>query len=892
MAKENNIININQETEATKNFNDEGLNDGGLNLDNEDYLKEQYMNGLININQAIDLQDNKTIPKITIDDTESYNKKFKCTPSKYFEYPLESGDVLFQVVRWDDVPQLNEEMAKEVRPYCFLNGKWKSGVPAGLRRPLYNLLELVARPEATVLIVEGEKTAEASKILFPDYVVTTSSGGANAVAKTNWQVLRGRNILISPDNDVTGGHYATKVKEQYDNLGSCKPVYMLSPEAIGKYTIEKGEIIERQDRLKQGYDLDDALEEGWTSELIKIALDEGKILFHKMAEKIIIKDDRKFDNEEEATTSDPYYKLTAEGLYFLIVTETKEGNSTISKETWHRLCGYIKAISSIRNDDDSDYGNLFEFKNKEGNIKNIIFYQSQLIDDKSALKMLLERGFNVESVKTFRHKALTCDLINRYINSCEPKEKSIVVKKVGWHRNTYIMPRIDNPKNTYSIGNEQPINYIYESAFSNQRRLAIKGTIEEWSEHICKLSSDNNILTFCIASSLASVLLTPLGLDGFCFHLVGGSSIGKTTALYVASSVWGIEKLSSFRATDNAAESLCRNSNDGLIAFDEINETDSDSIEKITYMVGNGFGKARAKKNGEAQDITTFKVLGLSTGEISLKTKLNEKKKNTTAGQAVRFIEIDADQGKKLGIFDTLHDFKSAKDLANHLKEMAAKYHGSSIDGFMKCLVNNFDEFKDRVKMFRKQWLELNTKDIQDGQVERVAGSFALVASVGEVAVQYGTLAFEPQKIAIACSVLFQNWLKKRGGTDSFEFKEIVTRLKRLIQEQANSRFLNADGTDDNKNINIAGYKKLENVNGDNVVTEYWINIDLFDREILENRDRKIFLPQLLKCGYILYDKVDKQYTLRKKPNNENRRRFFVVSANAINESEVEDGRY
>jgi putative DNA primase/helicase len=52
--------------------------------------------------------------------------------------------------------------------------------------PLYALDQLAARPEAPVLVCEGEKSVDAARQIFPDYVVTTSSGGAKAFNHTDW----------------------------------------------------------------------------------------------------------------------------------------------------------------------------------------------------------------------------------------------------------------------------------------------------------------------------------------------------------------------------------------------------------------------------------------------------------------------------------------------------------------------------------------------------------------------------------------------------------------------------------------------------------------------------------------------------------------------------------
>jgi hypothetical protein len=100
---------------------------------------------------------------------------------------------------------------KTFRPFLDENGALVCrgfSVPC----PLYRLDDLVARPDAPVLVVEGEKTADAAAELFPDYVVVTSQGGCNAPGKTDWMpVKEGRRVVIWPDNDIPGRRYAENV---------------------------------------------------------------------------------------------------------------------------------------------------------------------------------------------------------------------------------------------------------------------------------------------------------------------------------------------------------------------------------------------------------------------------------------------------------------------------------------------------------------------------------------------------------------------------------------------------------------------------------------------------------------------------------------------------------
>lgn len=75
----------------------------------------------------------------------------------------------------------------------------------GDNRPLYRLPELIAAPAARVLVVEGEKAADAAQAaLGPAWVVITWSGGAQAERKSDWTPLRRRDVVIWPDADEAG----------------------------------------------------------------------------------------------------------------------------------------------------------------------------------------------------------------------------------------------------------------------------------------------------------------------------------------------------------------------------------------------------------------------------------------------------------------------------------------------------------------------------------------------------------------------------------------------------------------------------------------------------------------------------------------------------------------
>jgi hypothetical protein len=141
-----------------------------------------------------------------------------------WEYRSEEGEVLLTVVRYDGSTN-GLSLAKDIRPFTFGYGQdgvkqWRNkAIP--MDRPLYRLDALAQRPDAPVLVVEGEKAADAAQIRFPNYVVTTSSGGAHASAKTQWGPLFGRRVTLWPDADDAGRRYAEQVTFLLQEVGAA-----------------------------------------------------------------------------------------------------------------------------------------------------------------------------------------------------------------------------------------------------------------------------------------------------------------------------------------------------------------------------------------------------------------------------------------------------------------------------------------------------------------------------------------------------------------------------------------------------------------------------------------------------------------------------------------------
>jgi hypothetical protein len=138
-------------------------------------------------------------------------------PSKVWTYLDDLGRPLFQRPRYD-----SPDGSKKVTwwsAFRLPDGslEWKSQGPPK-PRPLYGLERLQDPPRDFVLVVEGEKAADAAQALFPRAEVVTS-GASDSAPSTDWTPLKDHQVVLWPDHDEPGLKYAGAVAAALKALG-------------------------------------------------------------------------------------------------------------------------------------------------------------------------------------------------------------------------------------------------------------------------------------------------------------------------------------------------------------------------------------------------------------------------------------------------------------------------------------------------------------------------------------------------------------------------------------------------------------------------------------------------------------------------------------------------
>ena len=143
-------------------------------------------------------------------------------PSKVWTYQDQESRALFQRPRYETVDKEGKP-GKDVKWWGVFRGadgqlKWMPSAPP-VPRPLYGLPDLQDKNRDQVLIVEGEKAADAARALFPRMAALTS-GSATSAGGSAWEPLRGRqDVVLWPDHDDDGQSYAGAVTAQLKVLG-------------------------------------------------------------------------------------------------------------------------------------------------------------------------------------------------------------------------------------------------------------------------------------------------------------------------------------------------------------------------------------------------------------------------------------------------------------------------------------------------------------------------------------------------------------------------------------------------------------------------------------------------------------------------------------------------
>lgn len=690
-------------------------------------------------------------------DPETYRDRVRGEPSHVWRYRDADGHLLFAVARWDWIAA-GGEAEKTIRPLTWDGAAWRPKA-AGKPWPLYGLDRLANRPAAGVLVVEGEKACDAAATLFPQFVAVTSPGGANAASSADWAPLRGRDVTLCPDADEPGEKYVREVAGLLRDAGAAS-VRLLPPERLASLTIRGGTPVRREGAIPKGWDLADALDEGWTAELVEELINDADFLPM---------------NADLAGRSPerPRFEVDETGVYRI------EGRS--DEEARRRfVCTPVRVVAETRDASGGGWGLVVSWPDPDGRQHEDVILRGRLSanDGADVLQTLADGG--VKFSPNNRRSVL------EYLATTDVQKRARRVERTGWHEAAGGLVFVLGQGTIIGEAGDEWI--VYEGSAHVRREKS--GSLKEWQEEVASRCVGNSRLIVAVSAAFAAPLLTLTNEQGGGIHFVGGSSIGKSTALHVAASVFGMP-VSTWRATDNGLEGLAIAHNDLPLVLDELGEIEPRQAGCSAYLLANGQGKTRGRADGSHRNAREFRTLFLSTGELTLSDKMREDGRSRTAraGQAVRMLDVPADAGAKLGLFEDLQGAASAAGFADAIRQAAKSQRGTAGPEFLLRLVGDLDAVLEAVRGHRKEFGRDHVPADADGQVQRAADRFALIGAAGELAADLGIVPWAPGEALKAAGRCLEGWIEVRGGCGAGEVLRGVQAVREFIAAHGADRF-------------------------------------------------------------------------------------------------------
>lgn len=459
-----------------------------------------------------------------------------------------------------------------------------------------------------------------------------------------------------------------------------------------------------------------------------------------------------------------------------------------------KIAGAFEVLSQTRDDETSAWGLLLRFHDPDGVAQTVVITRDLFAGEGGELRNLLaRRGLYVNPSPAQGIRGMLAD----YLSRVGTDRRARIVSRTGWHRidgaPVFVLPG--------RVFGRSPVEVIYQPAMRDIALFNQCGTLTEWRSLAAAPCSGNSRLVLAVSAAFAGPLLDILGEEGGGLHFRGASRTGKTTALRVAASVWGGEAgsgaagyIRQWRATGNAVEGIAAAQSDTLLPLDELGQADPREVGDTCYLLASGLGKARSDRAGGLRAAARFRVLFLSTGELSLADKIAEAGRHVKAGQEVRLVDIPADAGAGLGMFEDLHGAAEPEPFIQALRSGTGRAYGTAAPAFLDylvCLVaaepDLGERLRDWVRSLVAEWMEAAPN--ASGQVRSVARRFALVAVAGEMATEAGITGWDPTEAADAARVCFFAWLSERGTPGAREDAQAVAQLRDFLTRHGDARF-------------------------------------------------------------------------------------------------------
>lgn len=394
------------------------------------------------------------------------------------------------------------------------------------------------------------------------------------------------------------------------------------------------------------------------------------------------------------------------------------------------ICYTAPWVSQQYTNPDSNFKMLdLSFYNKNKEIITVTLPQKECLTRKGIME-IAAHGALLEEPETGK----MIKWLATYIHNNDIPETKIF-NRFGW-----------KDKNEFLLGNKlytsqgvQPAKLVNVPQ-KNIDCFNQKGTIAGWLEMTAPIL-EYPMARFKCYASCAAPLLKMLHHSSIVMLDYGESQTGKTLTSLVAMSIWGEphDQQISNHSTKVGKELMLAMNSDLPIFIDEMQVSSDDDNQELVYLIANGAGKRKGKKDGGLQDVVDWRTIGLFTGEKPITGN------NSLMGVTSRLLEIYGGLGEK--------NEKTLKAIETYSNGVVNNY-GVFAPYVIEEIQNNPDDVKDTFEFLYQNYKEYSDElyGKEKGIGGRASAMFAVITlggSVFETIMQrLGQPAIDSQKIS------------------------------------------------------------------------------------------------------------------------------------------------
>ena len=776
------------------------------------------------------------------------------------QYTHENGDVIYWKLRAKN-PNNGQKFIRsfslEGSAFVLKEPDFREVFPQGNgSKPLYALYRISVSKDQPIYVVEGEQKADYLNKLG---LYATTTGGCQSVSKTDLSPLFGRSIIVWPDNDEPGLKFLSTLNEAVHEKNTLVSVIKLDELNLESKDdvidwVEKRAVIGLETSIK---DVQNLTIVPYKSTEFKQAEKNNEAELHKKSEVLAA----------PMLHKNGQFEITSDGVHYL---RMRDGELECF---W--LSTPVLILVKTRDQTSNDWGRLLKWVD-DANVEHkwALPMETLQTDGADMRKALAHMGVTLSTSRSAR------ELFQTYIANYPVDTFAKCVNRVGWHDHQYILP------NNVIGENSSGELIVYQSTHNVIDKYVQKGTLNDWQNNVAKYSENHDFLVLALSSAFTGQLLEPLGRHGAGIHFKGKSSKGKSTAVFIACSVWGNPEsyYHTWRNTSNALEQTAFTHNDGLLVLDEIGEIPNPKdLGNIIYMLINGSGKGRMTKSLTVRETARWRLVFLSSGEKTLSELMNEAGQQAKLGQEIRLINIDIDQSEH-GIFDQIDFSENAAQQALLLNSNIKQHYGVAGAAWLQYLTSDKVKVTEIANRLLAEYAQVLIGQHKQGHIIRVANYFALVAVSGEMATIAGITGWKSGTAIRSVQNIFNHWIGNFEQVGDYEDEEILNQVRTFFTLHGSSRFelINTEFSEQTKVFNRMGFVKVE---ADE--RQFYVYPEIFKQEICKSLNSKVVAKVLKKYGWIDCD--GKLMTkVKRLPESEKVTRLYVFNANVMMNFDIE----